>query len=95
LSGDLKVTTTGLRRSLEALEEAGLLRVFGDRLSVDYEIAKRLASTEGRSAALFTSPVLRTGEISQFRVVGGVASGRGLIAKLLGVNQREIWRVLR
>ena len=95
MPGDPKVTATGLRRSLEALEEAGLLRVFGDRLSVDYEIAKRLMSTEGRSAALFTSPVLRTGEISQFRVVGGVASGRELMAKLLGVNQREIWRVLR
>jgi len=89
------LAATGLRRSLEVLEEADLLRVFGDRLSVDFEIAKRLASVEGRSAAMFTSPVLRSGEISRFRVAGGVASSREQMGRIAGADPRGLWRVLR
>ncbi|HDM92210.1 MAG TPA: UbiD family decarboxylase [Candidatus Korarchaeota archaeon] len=85
----------GLRKSLETLENAGLLRVFEEPLSVDYEIAKNLARVEGSGAALFKSPILRSGSSSQFPVAGGVASSRETISSLLGVSPKDLWVVLR
>ena len=85
----------GLRGSLEVLEGAGLLRVFEESLSVDYEIAKNLARVEGSAAALFKTPVLRNGSNSRFPIAGGVASSRETLSSLLGVSPKDLWIVLR
>ncbi len=85
----------GLRGSLEVLEGAGLLRVFDEPLSVDYEVAKNLARVEGSAAALFKTPVLRDGSNSQFPIAGGVASSRETLSSLLGVSPKDLWIVLR
>lgn len=80
-----------LRGSIELLRERGLLEVFEEPSSVDYEIASYMIKLDGRRAVFVEKPLLRDGRISPFRVFGGFATSRETLSVAMGLSSvREL-----
>ena len=75
-----------LREAIDNLRERNLIEIVEDPVSVEYEAASYLIKYDGKKALLFKKPVLTDGRESIFRIFGGFATSRDVLAASMGLK---------
>ncbi|ACB08032.1 UbiD family decarboxylase [Candidatus Korarchaeum cryptofilum] len=75
-----------LREAIDNLLERKLIEVVEDPVSVEYEAASYLIKYDGKKALLFKRPVLADGRESIFKIFGGFATSRDVLAASMGLK---------